>query len=329
MKIIFVFGGSGYISYFLINKLIELNLFDKFIIYDITPPKYFNILPSNVEYISCDVRNEIQLYKESIDVEKSWIFNLAAIHREPGHDQKEYFDTNIKGVKNINDFAEKLKIKNIFFFSSIAPYGKSLIERTEKSELYPETPYGISKVMAELLHKNWLSKDSSRRLIIVRPSVIYGPKDPGNVYRTIKALKNGFFVLPNGGKVIKSYGYVYGLVDSIIFTMNKTDRDITYNYSENPLLNLKEMTVTIKKNLNYNKPTLSMPVSILSFVAGVFQIGFKLIGKKSDIHPTRVRKASFPTNIRPHYLIENGFVFNYGFEKSLEHWKSIEPNDFQ
>lgn len=43
--------------------------------------------------------------------------------------------------------------------------------------------------LAEKIHQIWLSKSKDRRLVIVRPSVIYGPHDPGNIYRTIKALK--------------------------------------------------------------------------------------------------------------------------------------------
>lgn len=329
MKVVFLFGGSGYISYFLINRLIELNKFDKYFIYDIKEPHYYKNLPPHAIYEKCDVRKPIKQYHDEINTAESWIFNLAAIHREPGHQLKEYFETNVHGAKNINVFAEKLKIKNLFFASSIAPYGMSKNVNTESSELYPSTPYGISKAMAELIHKTWLENNDHKRLIIVRPCVIYGPNDPGNIYRTIMALKKGFFILPNGGYVIKAYGYVFGLIDSIIFTMEKSDREITYNYAEYPLLNLKEMTKEIKYNLNFKKPTLSLPVPVLVVLAKTIQFTFKLMGKNSDLHPIRVKKAAFPTNIKPQYLIDSGFCFKYGFTKSLIHWKSTTPEDFE
>ncbi|MDH0660730.1 MULTISPECIES: NAD(P)-dependent oxidoreductase [unclassified Empedobacter] len=330
MKTAFVFGGSGYIAFFLINKLIEEHKFDKIILFDIKKPLYFNsTLHNSVEYIYCDVRNKIEyLIDFNINTEESWIYNFAAIHREPGHDRKEYFDTNINGAENINEFAERLNVKNIFFTSSIAPYGKSKNVCTEESMIYAETPYGISKGLAEKIHQIWLAKSIDRRLIIVRPSVIYGPHDPGNIYRTIKALKKGAFMLPNGGNIIKAYGYVFGLIESILFTMNQNERLIIYNYAENPIHNLKEMIEIIKKELGYKKPTFSIPVSFLVIVAGILQIGFKMIGKKSDIHPVRVKKAAFPTNIKPNYLIDKGFKFNYGLKESLRHWKSIAPKDF-
>lgn len=56
-------------------------------------------------------------------------------------------------------------------------------------------------------------------------------------------------MLPNGGNIVKAYGYVFGLIESMLFTMEQSDKLIIYNYAENPILNLKEMTHVIKKNL--------------------------------------------------------------------------------
>ncbi len=331
MRLAVVFGGAGYIGTFLIQKLLKDKIFDKIIIYDIKKPgKYYEYGDSDkIRFILGDVRNEIVMdYLTFFEPKDSWLFNFAAVHREPGHEYKEYFDTNIPGAENVNDFARRTKIKNIFFTSSIAPYGKSLCKRTEDSTLYPETAYGISKAMAEKIHQQWLAEDKNRRLIIVRPSVIFGPKDPGNVYRMIKALKKGTFVLPNGGKVIKAYGYVYGLVDSIIFTINKSDRMIIYNYAENPLVPLNEMAEIVKKEFDYRKPTLKLSTKILSVMAFFLQLISKITGKKTEIHPVRVKKAGFPTNIDPKYLRDQEFEFKYDFKNALVHWKSITPEDF-
>jgi len=329
-KIAIIFGGSGYIGTHLLTFFLEHDVFDKYYILDIKNLNNFGayIDAGTIEYLLQDVRNPIILEIDNFNNKDSWIFNFAAIHREPGHEYKEYFDTNIIGAENINKFASRVNIRNIFFTSSIAPYGKSLEMRNESSSLYPETAYGISKSICEMIHRNWLVKERSRRLVIVRPSVIYGPKDPGNIYRMIRSLKKGTFILPDGGKIIKSYGYIYGLIESIIFTMNKKESLIIYNYAENPLITLSQMVNVVKKELKIKKPTLYLPVWLLSFIASIIQIGCKLIGINSDIHPVRVRKAGFPTNIKPQYLLDNGFEFKYGFQKSLIHWKEVSPKDF-
>ncbi len=329
-KVAIIFGGAGYIGRNLLSHLVRENLFELIYIFDIQDLKGFDksIEEGKVVFKYLDVREPISTSIRNIDLENSWIFNFAAIHREPGHEYQEYFDTNIPGAENINAFARKTGVKNLFFTSSIAPYGRSLYQRTEASTLYPETAYGISKGFAERIHQEWLAEDETRRLIIVRPSVIFGPKDPGNVYRMIKALKKGTFVLPNGGNIIKGYGYVYGLIESMIFTVNKLDRFIVYNYAENPVVPLKDMVRIAKEELGYTKPTIKLSVKTLAFIAFFVQKGFKLIGKKSDIHPVRVKKAGFPTNIKPQYLIDHGFEFKYDFKNALKHWKSVSPEDF-
>lgn len=331
MRVAILLGGSGYIAKYLLKRFIELEAFDNYFVLDIRSLDGFEKEQEIglLKWQFGDVREVIDLNMEDIDLNNSWIFNFAAVHREPGHTYKEYFDTNIPGAKNTVELASRLGIKNVFFTSSIAPYGKSLEQRTENSALYPETAYGISKGMAELIHQEWLAQNKERRLIIVRPSVIYGPNDPGNIYRMINALKKGFFVLPDGGKIIKGYGYIYGLVDSILFTMNKTESKIIYNYAENPTVPLYEMVSVIKEEFNYSKPTISLPVNIISLIAFFVYPLLRLLGKQTNIHPVRVRKAGFPTNVKPQYLLDNEFDFKYDLKTSLQHWKSVAPEDFK
>ena len=326
-KVAIIIGGSGYIGTNLTNRLIEEKIFHKIYIFDIKPIcKEIN--NSSVLYSHIDIRNSIDVKIENIDVDHSWIFNFAAVHREPGHSFHEYFDTNIPGARNCVQFAKNIGIKNIFFTSSIAPYGRAKTQRTEQSEIYPETAYGISKSLAEQIHKNWLYQNSSRRLVIVRPSVIFGPNDPGNVYRMIKSLKEGLFVLPNGGNIIKAYGYIHGLLDSILFTMAKRESFILYNYAENPTLPLKKMVKITKNCLNIKKPTFIINIKIIFLLATFYYFLKKIIGGETDIHPVRVRKLVFSTNIKPKYLIDNKFEFKYDYEKALKHWIKISPEEF-
>ncbi|MBW8242647.1 NAD(P)-dependent oxidoreductase [Muricauda oceani] len=331
-KVAVLFGGDGYIGRNLILRLAQNRLFDHLIVADINKSEASEVFyeKHNIQHIKCDVRHPInQIPIVDFDPVNSWIFNFAAIHREPGHDFREYFDTNVPGAKNVVEFAEKIGVKNIFFTSSIAPYGRSEDQRTENSSLYPETAYGISKALAEEIHQKWLATDKSKRLIIVRPSVIFGPNDPGNVYRMISSLKKGTFILPNGGNIVKAYGYVYGLIDSILFTIKKQERLILYNYAESALEPLNKMVKIAKEELEINKPVLKLPVPLLVLIAFCVQVMFRIIGKKTDIHPVRVKKAGFPTNIKSEYLQANGFEFRYDFRSALRHWKGVSPEDFQ
>ena len=101
MKTAFLFGGSGYIGQYLITRFLELNRFEAYIIFDLIPPQYFNKLPHNVQFIAHDVRYPIPDFESKINEAESWIFNLAAIHREPGHEANEYFETIFDFIFNL------------------------------------------------------------------------------------------------------------------------------------------------------------------------------------------------------------------------------------
>lgn len=56
--------------------------------------------------VSYDIRKPIENLPFT-PTEDDVIFNFAAVHRNPGHEDHEYFETNIRGTENVVAFAEK------------------------------------------------------------------------------------------------------------------------------------------------------------------------------------------------------------------------------
>lgn len=316
-----IFGGAGYIGTHLAEHLLTNNICSKVVIADIQASPLKG-KPGISDHI-VDVRKPIPL--DIVDEAPSWIFNFAAIHREPGHEAIEYFDTNLKGAHNVCAFADAVGCTNLFFTSSISVYGPTPGPTPETAPICPISPYGGSKFPAELIHQDWQHCKAGRRLVIVRPGVVYGPKDPGNIGRMVKAIQKGYFAFPGSMNIFKSYGYVYGLMDSIVFTMNATDPLIVYNYVETPTETLGTIANHVKNFAGSTGPILSLPTSLLLPAAHVVQAIF---GAKNPVHPVRVKKAGMPTHIVPQKLIDMGFKFKYSFLSSLEHWRSVAPEDF-
>ena len=108
-----------------------------------------------------DVREPIEMQGKF--GKNTLVFNFAAIHRTPGHPDHAYFETNIRGAENVCNFARKHGIENIVFTSSIAPYGAAEELKTEETLPTPNTPYGISKLVAEKIHREWAAENENHR----------------------------------------------------------------------------------------------------------------------------------------------------------------------
>jgi nucleoside-diphosphate-sugar epimerase len=319
MSTCLILGGSGYVGCNWATRLAGRRRFDRIVLADVRPPS--QPLADGCEFVQCDVRRRLPIE----DLKPEWLFNFAAVHREPGHAREEYFDTNLAGAKNTCAFAEQAGCRNILFTSSIAVYGSLDKPTSETSPPYPATPYGISKLCAELIHKAWRRGGEGRRLYICRPGVIYGPGDPGNILRMIRAVKKGYFVFPGGRNLRKSYGYIEGLLDSFEFIMARAENQLTYNYVERETETLGTLVRIVQAHFGTKIPTITAPLPLLAAAAAMAQL---LTGGRSPLHPVRVRKTASSTHVIPESLLKMGFNFRYDFAASLKDWAVKSPADF-
>ncbi len=110
------------------------------------------------------------------------------------------------------------------FTSSISPYGPSEDLKDESSLPAPETPYGSSKLEAEKIHMRWQSDLHSRRVLTLRPGVVFGPGEGGNVTRLVRSVVKGYFAYMGNRQTRKAGGYVKELCRAIRFGLDTQDR---------------------------------------------------------------------------------------------------------
>jgi len=316
-----IFGGAGFIGSHLAKRLLASGYVNHVHLAD-SRGSMLGQQPGLSSSIT-DVRKAIP--EELVAERPEWIFNLAAVHREPGHEPWEYFETNLAGARSVTAYADAVGCPNVYFTSSIAVYGPTLGPTDESSPICPVSPYGGSKYPAELIHERWQAMAPGRRLVVCRPGVIYGPGDPGNILRMIKAIRRGYFAYPGSPQVHKSYGYIEGLLDSIEFMMARDEPVIRHNYVEQPTEALGALVRHVKAHLGSKAPVFPLPVQVLAPIAATVHLA---TGGRGPIHPMRVRKAARPTHIVPQVLTDMGFEFRFDFASSLVHWQQQAPEDF-
>ena len=134
----------------------------------------------------------------------STIINLAAVHRDDVRPLSRYDDVNVQGAKNICEAARKHEINQIIFTSSVAVYGFAPTDTDESGEFNYFNDYGRTKFMAEQVYKAWQEEDpKSRTLVILRPTVIFGEGNRGNVYNLLRQIAARKFLMFGDGKNIK------------------------------------------------------------------------------------------------------------------------------
>ena len=320
-----LFGGSGFIGTHLIHLLNKevLQAGEKIYDCDIVMPGEEGVVPGiverneNVEYVRIDVRNLIEL--DFAPTPDDIIFNLAAVHRTPGHRDEEYFETNIRGAENVTAFAERHGIRKILFTSSIAPYGADEALKEETTLPTPNTPYGISKLVAEKIHEKWQEKDPQRELTILRPGVVYGKGEHGNFTRLYWGIRKGYFFYTGRKDTIKASVYVKELAGFMKYRMidNSFPGSEIYNCTFEPAYRIDQICEAMMKATEMKRHIILVPSWMLMAAAGILG---PLGGKKAGIHPARVKKLMVSTNISGKKMEETGYQFQYSLEESIRDW---------
>lgn len=334
-----IFGGNGFIGSFFARFLLDEKNFDKVYVFDREAleqksssfRRQFLSGSSKIEVVVGDVRNPIEwMPAEPVDL----VANFAAVHREPGHEDFEYYETNLLGAENVCAWAEKVGCSRLIFTSSISPYGPSEDVKDERSLPVPATAYGGSKLVAEKTHQLWQAKDdANRRLVIVRPGVVFGPGEGGNVSRLIKAVLHRYFFYMGNRATRKAGTYVKELCNAMCWVLQqqevKGEHVSLFNMSMNPGPSIQEYADAVCKVAGVTRRVPGVPYSLLLTVAFAIEAVARPLRIKHPFSPVRIRKLVRSNNILPTYLVESGYPYQYTLESAFEDWKQSCPQEWQ
>ena len=291
--IISITGGSGFIGRNFYELLETKNDTSKIKILDIVRPAFK--LRAGDQFLEGDIRNRDDVSK--LVINSDVLIHLAAAHRDSGVPYDEYFDVNVKGTKKLLDACTDNKVDKIIFTSSVAVYGKEYANDETVPE--PKLPYGQSKLEAEKIIQAWVAEKPTRKVLIIRPTVVIGKYNVANMYNLIKVVHDGklrFYI--NGGNKIKSLASVDELVGFIYFSLRSLDTMIekieTINFVSYPQLKTKETINAICKTLGRSQPRFSLPLLPLVLVGKLFDL-FNMVGIKTPISSARISKLDTQT----------------------------------
>lgn len=307
---ILVIGGSGFIGSNLINILYREH-------------KVINIDKKNSSGFPeitrlADIRDLDSL--RSAITKSDTVILLAAEHADNVSPISLYYDVNVEGTKNVISLCEETGVSTIIFTSTVAVYGLNKPVSTESSQTEPFNDYGRSKLQAEKLLEDWYSRDkSNRNLIVIRPTVVFGPGNRGNVYNLLKQIISGRFIMIGDGRNLKSMCYVDNIAQFIKFCIcKKLSGYHLFNYVDKPDLLTKEL-VSIVKSLAHKKvPSFKIPYNVGMLLGYSLDVVSKVSRKKFPISSIRIKKFCSNTVYSSEHLVKTGFEAPISIKEGLK-----------
>lgn len=196
-----------------------------------------------------------------------------------------FYDVNYQGTVNLCKALENAGIpKSIVFISTVAVYGCESGELiTEDYPLDGDTPYAISKIMAEFFLTNWC-KEHGVVLGILRPSLLAGKRAPGNLGAMVEGIKKGFYLNIASGKVKKSVLMAEDIANLLPLLAEKGG---VYNVCDTYQPTFGEISCSVAKQLGKHKP-ISIPYWLAWCMAKVGD----LLGSKAPINSYKLEKMT-------------------------------------
>ena len=265
MTNILITGGNGFVGSNLTNYLIN-NCY-KVDILDISEPK------------NPRVGNWIIWEKLTIDLLNNYdvVIHLAG----KAHDTKnkslveEYFKINTQLTQRIFDKFINSKAKKFIFFSSVKAVADSVNEEVLVEEVVPSPigPYGESKLLAEKYINEVIVKSRSliedKSIYILRPCMIHGPGNKGNLNLLYSIVKKGIPWPLGSYENLRSFTSI----DNLNFIIDKfIENEVpsgVYNISDDHPLSTNQLIELICKSTNKKPRIIKINKRIIALVAKI------------------------------------------------------------
>lgn len=302
-------GGSGFVG----TRLIEI-LKSKHVLLNVDK-RQSSFFPEITRVIDMRDTEELTQILKGQDM----VILLAAEHRDDVSPTSLYYDVNVEGTKSVLTAMDKSGIRSIFFTSSVAVYGLNKNSPGEDSPVDPFNHYGKSKWLAEEALRDWYEDGADNKsLTIVRPTVIFGERNRGNVYNLLKQISSGRFLMVGKGENKKSMAYVGNIASFIDYCIEGSAAKYeVYNYVDKPDFNMNELVCHVSKVLNKRIPSGHVPY-FLGLIGGYgFDVLSKVLKRSLPISSVRVRKFCATTQFASDKALASGFKAPYSLREGL------------
>ena len=162
-------------------------------------------------------------------------------------------------------------------------------------------------------------------LHVVRPTVVFGERNRGNVYNLFKQLASGRFLMVGAGKNCKSMAYVGNVVAFLKWNIecNKAPYSV-YNYIDKPDFNMNDLVCSFEKALGKKLPPIRLPYWFGLVGGYCFDLLALITRKNFPISSIRVKKFCATTVFSADAMLASGFKAPFTLQEALKRTVEFE-----
>jgi nucleoside-diphosphate-sugar epimerase len=207
---ILVTGGTGFTGSHLVRRLLDKG--HKVLVLDKQEGLFHEELKARGARVeSGDIRDQNLVHKLVKGCEV--VHHIAAAFRQLNVPDRYYRGVNVEGTRYLLDAAHRFQVRRFIYCSTQGVHGH--IQNppgNEQSPIAPEDYYQLTKFEGERVVQEYVAK--GLEAVILRPTAIYGPGDPGRFLILFRLVKRGSFLMFGDGTTFYHPVYIDNLVDA-------------------------------------------------------------------------------------------------------------------
>jgi nucleoside-diphosphate-sugar epimerase len=226
-----------------------------------------------------------------------YVFHLAGTVTAPN--RAAFFKHNAEGTKLLAQAVAEAapNLKRFVYVSSLAAAGPSLSRERPKTEADAATPvssYGESKLGGE---RELLEFKDRFPIAIVRPPMVYGPKDKG-VFVVIRTVSKRLMPMIRGGSPDgqKYYSLVHsrdlcdGVIRAALAPIEKVPSGEVFFVCGEGVFSYRELLLTMAEALQVKPFQLTVPSSAVTALAGALSAVGRVTGKTYPLNMDKLNE---------------------------------------
>lgn len=210
------------------------------------------------------------------------IVHCAALVHDRGAAADRYEALNVRPTAMLLDAAARCGARSFVFLSSTAVYGAGpFAEVGEEAELRPATAYAQSKVASE----SALRASAIARRVVLRPALVFGEGDRGNLLGLMRAIDRGRYVHVAGNAARKSVVCAADVARACVRSLALPDGLHVLNVANRAPVGVVELADAIAAALGRSRPR-ALPAALVQGMARALET---LRGSRSPLTAEKLR----------------------------------------